>query len=165
MQQVCSTGRLGKGGEYDLKTFVEYILLLFTAAVMAVCTAQDVRKKKISANYVFLFIACNLFLAMMNKNGWKDMLTGMVPGISLFGISMVTRGKIGQGDALIVTGAGIYLGIWMTLLMFFCSLVLSCLYGGYLLKKKRGWSCQMAFLPFLFVPYGGILMLRICGGI
>lgn len=142
-----------------------YMLLLLTAAVMAVCTAQDLRRKRISAKYVFLFIAFNLFLAMMNRNSWKDMLMGMLLGISLFGTSMVTGGKIGKGDALIVMGVGIYLGIWMALLMFFCSLILSCLYGGYLLKKKKGWSCQMAFLPFLFVPYGGILMLRICGSV
>lgn len=82
-------------------------------------------------------------------------LLGMVPGILLLGISVIT-GCVGLGDGIILMILGLYLGLHKIFLLFCISIVLMGFCSGILFvtKRVRG-SDKIPYLPFLCMTYAG----------
>ncbi|MDO5410912.1 MAG: hypothetical protein Q4F21_10760 [Lachnospiraceae bacterium] len=123
------------------------------AAVMAICVRGDLIVKQIRVEWIWVFIGINSMLAWCLHGNLKTSISGLALGILFWIISIGTAEKIGKGDAGMISGIGIYLGFWKTLAIVFTALLMASVYGMVLLKQKKGWTCKMAFIPFLCIPY------------
>lgn len=130
---------------------------------MVVCTIRDIKRKQVGLGEMSLFMIANLILACCEAIECKNMILGMVLGVLFLLISIATRERVGKGDAILIMGAGIYLGFIELLVVVFVALLLASGYGFFLLWKKKGWSYEMAFVPFLLFPYTGAVILRFFG--
>ncbi len=132
------------------------------AAVMgllAICSAQDIRKKEIRLNLVLFFGILGIFFHMLFRmQSITSVLLGMSIGVALLLAAVATEGRIGVGDGVLVTVTGVYLGLERNLTLLFCALALCGIWALALLalrKKKR--SDTLPFVPFLLAAYIGML--------
>ncbi len=137
-----------------------------TAAALGsifICTVEDWRRKSISVTYTAVFLAANMLLAYCQKLEITFVLAGFMVGVLFFLISLGTGEKIGKGDALFIMGIGVCFGFYQTLGVVFFALLMSSIYGVWmsLAKKRRPWSYEIAFIPFLWIPYTILLFLQI----
>ncbi len=127
--------------------------------MLAVCTAQDIRRKEIRVNFVLLFGILGIFLHMLFRMlSIGSLLLGMLVGIVLLLLGLASEGRIGTGDGVLLTVTGIYLGPERNLTLFFGALVLCGIWalGLLALRKKRRTDC-IPFVPFLLAAYMGMM--------
>lgn len=136
-----------------MRNCIQVMAAVVVVVIMAVCTGEDICRKQIHTRNLALFIPANFLLAWCSRNEWKMMAAGAVLGIIFFVISICTEEKIGKGDAVLIIGMGINLGFWTALVVVFLALCEVCIYGLIFLRKRKGWSYEIAFVPFLLVPY------------
>ena len=92
--------------------------------------------------------------------GPLSLAMGILVGAVLYGISRLSRGGVGEGDALIYAVTGTVLGFYGNLELLLISLTLAALVGLFLLVvKKVGRKHKMPFVPFTFVAYGMVMFL------
>lgn len=141
---------------------IEYVAAAMTIAALILCSVEDIFKKQIQLWKIGIFIFANLVLALCEKVGWKIILSGMLFGFIFMAVSICTKERIGKGDSFLIMGSGIYLGFGGTLVVVFAALLLASIYGVILMWKKKGWSYEIAFVPFLLVPYASAVILQLC---
>lgn len=133
-------------------------LFLFISAVL------DIKRRRISLLLVFLFAV--IWIVSVFRNDAQAFITGtigMIPGIVLAAISILSGEKIGMGDAITVTLCGVYLGVYPVLMLLMISFILTTMVGVILIflhKAKR--DSYLPFVPFLAIAYG---VIRSLGGI
>ena len=83
-----------------------------------------------------------------------SILWGMLLGLALILVSLVTRGSVGVGDGILLAVTGVYLGGSKNLELFMMGLLLAALWslGLVVVKKKKGKE-EIAFVPFLLISY------------
>ena len=83
-----------------------------------------------------------------------QLLSGVAVGAALFVISLLSCGRIGQGDAVMVLIMGCYFGGFQSLMLLWGASFLAGLYGLFLLllfhKRKTD---RIPFVPFLLASY------------
>ncbi len=85
---------------------------------------------------------------------------GIGVGLCLYGVSKVSRGSIGEADALVYAVTGAAIGGMRNLELLLVSLMLAALVGLCLLVvKKVGLKYKMPFVPFIFASYGMVMLL------
>ncbi len=91
-----------------------------------------------------------------------SILCGMLLGLALILVSMVTRGSVGLGDGLLLVVTGVYLGGSRNLELLMIGLLLAAFWslGLVVVKKKKG-KQEIAFVPFLLISH----VLMILGGV
>ena len=99
-------------------------------------------------------LAVILKIIMMQENILEDIAGGIFLGVLLLGISKVTGDSIGEGDAFILLGIGIYMGALEAVSVLLYGL-LGCACAGviFIVLKRKKWKDQLAFIPFLFAGY------------
>ena len=93
--------------------------------------------------------------------GWVNSLTGLIPGLCVSALSMLTSDQIGLGDGLVLLVTGWILGFQTIIFAAVIGLFAATVFGVGLIIFKRG-SLQTAlpFIPFLTIGLGiAILML------
>jgi leader peptidase (prepilin peptidase)/N-methyltransferase len=81
-------------------------------------------------------------------------------GVSVLIISLVTKGKIGSGDGVVLMITGMCLGFFDNLFLLLTAAFLSAIVGIFLLLiKKVNRNYEIPFIPFLFVSFVGGLFL------
>ena len=89
----------------------------------------------------------------------ENMLLGMSVGVALLFFSVLTGGKIGAGDGVLLIVTGIYLGLEQNLQLFFCGLLLCSMWAlGLLILRKKTRKDSIPFVPFLLAAYMGMLV-------
>ena len=131
--------------------------------LLAVCSMQDIHTQKIKMNPVLITGIIGVIWHMIyQKILLGNMLLGMGLGIVVLLISVVTRGKIGIGDAVLLMVTGIYLGAAQNLELFLTALLFAGLWGLYLLVvRKRSRTESFPFVPFLLVAYVEMQVIRL----
>lgn len=129
---------------------LKYVLLgvgLLTASV------RDLKRHTVWVPGMVLMGAAGFGIGAISF-GWQDAVLGCLPGILLYGISRITRGAIGEGDALVFGVCGIYLGLAENLLLLWLSLFLAMLAGSLLLFRKKGnRKTRLPLVPFILAAY------------
>ena len=137
--------------------------------LLIVYSLQDIREQKIS----ILSLLLGFIVVLVRGIFWQENnfsytwgnnvcwgLTGMLPGVILFLLAVVTQGCMGTGDGLVLSVIGFLLGIkrvwWLLVMAFFFSFLYGCLLV--VLKKKRR---EFPFVPF-YLP---ALILLWCSGV
>ena len=128
--------------------------------MLAVCTAQDIRRKEIRLNFVLFFgILGILFHMLFRMRSIGNLLLGMSVGVVLLLAGIFSEGKIGVGDGVLLTVTGAYLGVKENLTLFFVALVLCGLWAaGLLVLHKKRKTDSIPFVPFLLAAYMGMLV-------
>ena len=76
------------------------------------------------------------------------------------GFSLVSRGGLGFGDALVISSLGLYLNVWELLAVIGIGLLSASGYSILLIfTRKAGRKTELPFIPFLFLGYMGGLYL------
>ena len=145
-----------------MERYIHILLAGIVIGSMVLCMLEDIRKKQIHTAMIAVFIVSNGIMAWHEQREWTQMAAGAALGICFLLISICTGEKIGKGDALLVFGIGVYQGFWTALMIVFTAMLMACVYGLFLLKKKKGWKYEIAFVPFLLVPYAAAVILQLC---
>ncbi|MGN0343584.1 MAG: prepilin peptidase [Lachnospiraceae bacterium] len=129
-------------------------------SMLTLCSAEDIRKKQIRLNPVLMFGILGIFFHMLWRiQTIESLLLGMSVGVVLLFLSVLTGGKIGAGDAVLLIVTGIYLGLEQNLELFFCGLMLCGLWAlGLLVLRKKSRKDSIPFVPFLLAAYMGMLV-------
>lgn len=127
--------------------------------MLAVCTAQDIRRREVRLNLVLFFgILGIIFHMLFRMQSIVDLLLGMLLGVILLFVGICSEGKIGVGDGVLLTVTGAYLGLKENLTLFFCALVLCGFWAaGLLILHKKQKTDSIPFVPFLLAAYIGML--------
>lgn len=128
--------------------------------MLALCSAEDIRRKRIRLNPLLAFGILGIFLHMLwRMQSIEDLLMGMTVGVALLFVSVLTGGKIGVGDAVLLMVTGIYLGLRQNLELFLYGLFLCSLWAlGLLILRKKNRKDSVPFVPFLLAAYMGMLV-------
>lgn len=149
---------LGSLNTFFTNTFSQnfnYLLLLF---YLIVCCYTDLKKHTINLLISIIFTLLGIITGIfLFDYSFISMAISLIPGISLFVISLIFPASLGLGDGLIFTICGIYLGINFTIQLLFLSLVISCIFSILLIIKKHSLKYQFPLAPFIFVSYVFIL--------
>lgn len=149
---------LGSLNTFFTNTFspnFNYLLLLF---YLIVCCYTDLKKHTINLLISIIFTLLGIITGIfLFDYSFISMIISLIPGISLFAISLIFPASLGLGDGLIFTICGIYLGINFTIQLLFLSLVISCIFSILLIIKKHSLKYQFPLAPFIFVSYVFIL--------
>lgn len=129
-------------------------------AIMTVLSIYDIRTKKIPVTgFVIVLFYSVLSLVCFGKNDliWTDVIMSLIPGLILIGLSLITEGKVGLGDGILVAEMGMGLGMEKCAYMLIGALVLNCLFSGILLAfHKVRLHSRIPFVPFITAGMGVI---------
>ena len=128
--------------------------------MLTLCSAQDIKKKQIRLNMVLFFGILGILLHMLwRMQSIENLLLGMSVGVVLLFLSVLTGGRIGAGDAVLLIVTGIYLGLEQNLELFFCGLFMCSMCSLVLfVLRKKGRKDSVPFVPFLLAAYMGMLV-------
>ena len=113
---------------------------------------------------VFLLAAVTADLFLPTSIDKKILWSGAAPGGILLLLTLVSKGKIGEGDGLCLLTGGLIAGIGRILVILEGALVLVSLTGIFMIAAKRGRAeDRIAFLPFLAVSAGFAFLGELAG--
>ena len=142
---------------------MEMILKVVMAVMLLLFAIQDIYKKKLLLWPMILgaliVIVCSYFsgsLTIINRLG------GLSIGLVVILISLLTSGKIGLGDGILLSITGIGIGLWANFELFAIALFLSAIVSIFLLifrlaNRKK----SIPFVPFLFISYLFLIVVSI----
>lgn len=123
--------------------------------MLGICSVEDIWKRQVHVAVISIFGIIGIVLHVYYaKQSAFDLFAGMLVGIVLYIISILSGGRIGRGDALLVTSMGTYLGFWDNLTVLWMASVMAAVFGVMILiflKKER--EKRLPFVPFLLVAY------------
>lgn len=111
---------------------------------------RDFKEKKISVTTTVIVGILGIILQLLLiKMPILSIVSGIVIGLALCGISVMTKGGVGIGDGLVFIVTGIILGGRKNVALLMFSLFLCACYGVFLLIfKKAEKKSTVAFIPF-----------------
>lgn len=119
--------------------------------MIGLTTLEDLRKKQVD---IILLSICGIAGVILHliyhRLTVEDMAFGVLVGVALYVLSLITREMIGKGDGMVFMVTGIYLGGEANFLLLWLSLMLSgaaALAAVIIFKKKK--SDTMPFVPFI----------------
>ncbi len=132
----------------------EWIGYLAGACYLAVCSAADIRKRKVPVAFLFAGIIGGLIwkiaLLVYGTGGLTDLLFCFVPGAVLLLLAKLFGG-IGNGDGMAWIGTCLLLGTVAGCGVFLIGFLLSFFWSAVLLiSRKAGRKTRIPFLPFTF---------------
>lgn len=128
---------------------------MLVLGLLGLCSLEDVKYRRLTVIYILMFGIVGVILHMFAPVcSIYSILWGMLLGIVLILISVVTRGSLGMGDGILLVVTGVYLGGYGNLQLFLYGLLLSALCSlGLLLLKRKKRKDEIAFVPFLLLSY------------
>ncbi len=135
-------------------------IFIMTGIYLAGMAVLDRRYKRIP---IIPGIVCLIFVILgqfIAGNCVVQWLAGVLIGAFLYGVSRISRGSIGEGDAIVYLVTGAALGFYRNLELLMLSLTLAAMTSLILLAvKKVGKKYRIPFIPFTAAAYGVITLL------
>lgn len=123
--------------------------------MLSICSVEDLWKRQIHLVVISAFGILGVLLHFYDgKQTALDMCGGMLVGIVLYLLSIFSHGKVGKGDAFLVTSMGVYLGFWDNMTVLWMASIMAAILGVVVcifFGKKKDES--LPFVPFLLVAY------------
>ncbi len=139
---------------------MKWYVFTITMSYLVIMAVIDGRKKEIPCVPGWMCLISLIVGQIIQNQGIPVLLLGMFWGVFLWGISKVTKGGIGEGDALVYAVTGAALGFWGNLELFMISLILASIASLWLLViKKKGRKYKIPFIPFTAAAYGVVFFL------
>lgn len=128
--------------------------------ILSVLSIFDIRTRHIPiSGFVVVLIYSVISLICFDDRSlvWTDVLLSIMPGLVLMGLSVITEGKIGLGDGILIAEIGLGLGLELCVYMLAGALILNCVYAGAMLSiHKIGLHSRVPFVPFVAAGMGVI---------
>lgn len=128
--------------------------------LLSICAIEDLKHKEVTITYILLFGILGVLLHLFYPQGSVySMLWGLLLGVAVIWISILTHGEIGLGDGILLTVTGVYLGGYQNLELFLIGICLAGVWSlGIILLKKKKRKDKIAFMPFLLMAYAFMLV-------
>ena len=137
---------------YTLKTLG---FMIFSSLMIVIAMIDFKTKFVYTSTIIFGFLVEVVFFIIqwVSKESFpKDRLIGMIIGVAVIGLIVITTRGMGEGDIEIAGISGLLLGSKATIFMLFSSFVIGGLVGViYIVLKKKGRKDEMAFGPCLAI--------------
>jgi prepilin signal peptidase PulO-like enzyme (type II secretory pathway) len=134
----------------------QFISLEITAWLLISISITDIKCKEVNTNIIICTVILGVILLVINSNiKWYESLIGLfgIGGI-LAGISYITKGSIGMGDAYVIGVIGLLLGYKMAIAILLYSLVLSSILGIILMViGKVNIKTRLPMVPFILSAF------------
>lgn len=140
--------------------------LLILCVFWWMAAVPDLKSKAIPVwiPIVFFLAAVTADVFLPTSIDKKILWSGAAPGGILLLLTLVSKGKIGEGDGLCLLTGGLIAGIGRILVILEGALVLVSLTGIFMIAAKRGRAeDRIAFLPFLAVSAGFAFLGELAG--
>ena len=127
---------------------------------------DDYRTKHIKLMELIIFAVIGIcFDIVYTKYALASILGGVGVGVAMYIFSIMSKEKIGKGDALLVMVTGLYLGFMNTVVLVWLSSVLAALVGLVLIRKyDNKVDKEMPFVPFILLAYLIMFTVNSLGG-
>ena len=128
---------------------------------------DDIKTKQIRLFEIVLFGILGIAIELIYKHhSLMSILGGVGVGALMLLFSIISKEKIGKGDAFIVMVSGLYLGFIDTLSLLWISSVYA-LFAGIIMIRKYDNSIdyELPFVPFLLAGYLTLHLAHVLGGI
>lgn len=132
--------------------------------VLLICSIKDIQKREISLPYAIFGMLSGVIFLFFAEDKLYDSFLAFLPGIALIGLSVLSEGRIGLGDGVLILMGGFYFGVYDILQWLFYSFLEAALFGGVLIVSKKGnRKTEMPFVPFLFLTAVVLCAVQIVG--
>lgn len=135
---------------YDLWWLIAAEIVLFAISII------DIRKKTVPIwGLIAIFLLSLGYVMTIESRDYFDMAISLLPGAFFAVVSIVTGGKLGMGDAIVLLGLGLGLGTIRTVYMIVFALLLNCIVAIVLVMlKKANRHTRIPFVPFITAGMG-----------
>ena len=136
------------------KEIIYIVLYCVVSVYLILMSIIDIRKKEIPLIPGAVLLGIIITVLLICRADPVSFIGGMGIGALLYLISRLSRGSVGEADALVYLITGCTLGFWKNSELLLISLVLCSIVGGSLLvlKKVTG-KTKLAFIPFTATGY------------
>ena len=129
--------------------YIRYADLLYTYILLA---AVDIKTRKVPDRILLLFMASQILMA--GVDGIREFVSalpgGLIFSVIIVAVSLTSSGKMGLGDGKLLAVTAIAAGFGYTLAVLCSAMVLSVLYGVWLLLFRHlSAKEEIPFVPFL----------------
>lgn len=140
----------------ERKIMTGIILLIYLAIVSAV----DIYKREIPLKSSMVCLLLIILMSLsIDKTKITTILLGLLIGLLLLALSMITKGSIGFGDGIMFLVVGSALGFAGTLTVLAGSLILASVTAVILMVFCHvGKKYRIPFAPFVCFTYGGMIL-------
>ncbi len=131
---------------------IEYLIYLCALSPMIVMAIQDIKEHYFSNEFVWLMLAFGIILIPTNPFvSLLNVLLGVaLLGGGMAGLSVITKGQIGMGDAKLFAILALYFGAKSAFMILMYSLILSAIVSLVLITVKRaGRKTEIPFVSFI----------------
>ena len=138
--------------------------LIWVGVFLAICTYTDVKNGYIYTGVCVVNIFAALVVHLMESAfDWSNVAVGAAVGILVMIIAILSKEKIGKGDAWVISTLGVILGGTTTTSVLFWASLLGCIYSvvGIMIGRIKA-KDKMVFMPFVFA---GTVVTGLLGGI
>ncbi len=136
---------------------MENINIIVVLLFLIISSLTDIKNKQIYIipSMVFALVGFIINACTANISAYS-LILGVITGLLLIVIGIISKGKIGIGDGIVVAILGIFLGFERNILTLILALMLSSTYSiGLILIKKYSKTYTIPFVPFIT---GGFLI-------
>ncbi len=128
-----------------------WLLVIF----LSICAVTDWKTKQVSLPVIISFGAVGVVCYIIARpTGLIDEFLGLLLGLIFIALAVLTEGKVGLGDALLIVVTGIYLGGRENMSMVMGAMLMAALAGAVkLMLKKAKRNTEMAFVPFILLSF------------
>lgn len=130
---------------------MRYILL---GILLLYSSWTDIKKREVSVKALIIFgilgIMCGFLGASLN---FVDMSLGVLVGLIVVAISVISKGELGLGDGFLLCISGLYLGVYKNSELILIGTFLAAIYSIILVIMKHSFRQEFPFVPFLAISY------------
>lgn len=136
------------------------ISVLLMGGYLLTLGIEDIRKKEISIYLLFAGVIPVIVWAISDtQTEWKYRLLGLIPGVILLGISVLTEDQIGKADALVLGMMGLAMGIGDAMILMSVAFALCAVVALVLIVfRKCRKTFRLPFIPFIFTGYVAMIV-------
>lgn len=123
--------------------------------MLGFCSIEDVRSKRINIIVALLFGILGVYFHLhLNRLSVFEMIGGVLVGVGLYMISVLSGESIGKGDAVLMVVVGIYMGFWYSLVLLWAASMMVGVAGIFAATiMGKGRKFEIPFTPFLLIVY------------
>lgn len=120
---------------------------------------EDIRWQSVSAVSLFLFGVAGLLLNLVEGMPIAELYGGVLVGLVMIGISVISKGGIGLGDGVLFVALGLCVGGTTSLLVVLRAMALASLAAVVLIFVKGGIrETKISFVPLVFLSYLEVML-------
>lgn len=123
-------------------------------SMLVLCSYTDIRKKYVIILPCMGYGLAGIVFGVLQGTGAADIFVRVFPGLLLYALSRISKGEIGEGDAIVFMVMGIWLGVVRSIEIFVVALgATTLLMVPVLWFRKKSLKTQVPFIPFVTMAF------------